>query len=88
MYIYLSCSNCGKRRRLSNKKVQYTVNAIKQGWNSYDVALYCPECSRTWHDRNTKPMAGEKNTFIVIMNQILQEKEATRERRKEDAAGR
>ncbi len=28
MYVYLCCSNCGKRRRLSDKRVQYTVNAI------------------------------------------------------------
>ena len=76
MYISVQCSNCGKRRRISNKKVEYTVNAIKEGWGSFGSAIYCPECSKTWSDRNEKPMADEKNTFLLIMNHILKAKEA------------
>ena len=76
VYIYLTCSNCGARRRLSNKRVEYTVNAVKQGWGSFGSALYCPECSRTWEQRNgtMRPMADEANTFTVIMGQIFRAK--------------
>lgn len=76
MYIDLCCSNCGNHRRLSADAVQYTVDAIKQGWGSYGAALYCPECVRTWYDRNTRPMADERNTMLVIMGQIWRAREA------------
>ena len=59
-----------------HKKVEYTVNAINDGWASFGAALYCPECSKTWIDRNPgRPMPGERNTFLVIMNRILQERD-------------
>lgn len=67
MYIYLQCSNCGAKRRVSNRGMQYTGNAIRQGWGSYGSALYCPECSKTWDKRNPgRPMASTANTFWVI----------------------
>lgn len=72
MYITITCSNCGKHRRISNKKVKYAINAIKAGWGSYGRALYCPECSKTWDERNHgRPMAPEKNTFYVITEHML-----------------
>ena len=36
-----------------------------------------PECTKTWHDRNSKDMADEKNTFICIMNCIQRQKRRT-----------
>lgn len=74
MYINITCSNCGRHRRISNKKVEYTVRAIKQGWNSFGSALYCPECVRSWHDRNNTELAGEKNTFLIIMFDFCMER--------------
>lgn len=71
MYINIDCSCCGNRRRISSKKMEYTVNAIKQGWGSFNSALYCPECSKSWRERNNKPMADEKNTFFVIMSVFM-----------------
>lgn len=78
MYVKITCSCCGAHRRISNKKMEYTVNAIKAGWGSYGSALYCPKCSRTWEQRNGKerPMADERNTFVVIMRWILRAKRA------------
>ena len=72
MYINIYCSCCGNRRGVSNKKVEYTINAIKQGWGSCGSALYCPECSKSWRERNNKPMADERNTFFVIMSVFMQ----------------
>lgn len=73
MDVMITCSRCGKHRMISNKKVEYTVKVIQDGWNSFGSALYCPECSKTWEDRNgeERKLAGDRNTFFVIMNQIL-----------------
>lgn len=75
MLVSIQCSRCGKIRKISNAKVEYTVDAIKEGWGSFGSALYCPECTKTWSERNPdRPMPGEKNTFFVIMNTILRAK--------------
>lgn len=77
MNVMVTCSRCGNHRMISNKKVEYTVEVIKEGWNSFGTALYCPECSKTWKKRNgeNRPLAGEKNTFFLIMNKLLSSKE-------------
>lgn len=68
MTINIQCSCCGNHRKLSNEKIQDTVDFIKSGWGSCGSALYCPECSKTWEERNgSRKMADEKNTFFVIM---------------------
>ena len=67
MYIHIQCSNCGKSRRVSNKRMQYTGNVIREGWGSCGSALYCPECSKSWDKRNPgRPMADKANTFLAI----------------------
>lgn len=73
MEIMITCSRCGKHRIISNKKVEYTAKAIQDGWNSFGSALYCPECSKTWEERNgeNRKLAGDRNTFFVIMNLLL-----------------
>lgn len=63
----ISCSRCGadKEFRYSTANVLCTVYA--QGWNSYGAALYCPECSATWGERNrSRPMAGPESTIGLI----------------------
>ena len=67
MKITITCSCCGNHRQISNKKVEYTAQAIRAGWGSCGSALYCPTCSKSWEDRNSKPMSDERNTFFVIM---------------------
>ena len=76
MFHVITCSNCGRHRRISDKKLQYTINALKAGWNSCGRALYCQTCVETWGERNATALAGERNTFAVIMGQFLREKEA------------
>lgn len=69
MTIDIMCSCCGNIEKVSNRKISDTVDLIKSGWGSCGSALYCPECSRTWKERNgDRPMADEKHTFLVIMN--------------------
>lgn len=76
MKITITCSCCGAHRNISNEKMEYTIKAIKDGWNSFGSGLYCPECSATWDKRNPgRPMAGEKNTFWVIANHFVEEKD-------------
>lgn len=63
----ISCSRCGadKEFRYSAGNVLGTVYV--QGWNSYGAALYCPECSATWDERNkSRPMAGPEDTISLI----------------------
>lgn len=74
MKIYIQCSNCGKCEEIENT-VDKAVHIIKSGWNSIGSALYCPKCVEVIkNSRYGDRLAGEKNTFIVIMNWILDAK--------------
>lgn len=64
-FLTIMCSRCGCTEDLTYTPEQLDA-AITKGWNSYGRALYCPECSRTWHDRNTKELAGRTHTIGVI----------------------
>ena len=72
MYVTIQCSNCGKCRRISTAKQKYIINVISQGWGSFGGALYCPECSATWEERNRdKPMANALHTYNLILDRII-----------------
>lgn len=72
MTIDIMCSCCGNHEPVSNRKVSNSVDLIKRGWGSCGSALYCPECTRTWKERNgDRPMADERNTFFVILNLFM-----------------
>ena len=46
----ITCSNCGKHRGIAT--FRGSVRAAKDGWRARGSSLYCPECVRTWKDRN------------------------------------
>lgn len=72
MKIDIMCSCCGNHETVSNRKVSNSVDLIKRGWGSCGSALYCPDCTRTWKERNgDRPMADERNTFFVILNLFM-----------------
>lgn len=72
MKINIMCSCCGNHETVSNRKVSNSIDLIKRGWGSCGSALYCPECTRTWKERNgDRPMADERNTFFVILNLFM-----------------
>ena len=68
----IMCSNCGSHKTVPNK-----LNAIDdvccEGWSSFGAALYCPDCSATWYERNSKPLAGKQNTFTLIVSKVIEE---------------
>lgn len=67
MFVRIYCSRCGNRRRLSTKGgSEDALAAIRAGWGSCGNALYCPKCTKTWNERNSKPMAGTVNTLANI----------------------
>ena len=69
--VDIQCSNCGKREKMENT-VDNAVQIIKGGWNSIGSALYCPKCVEVIkNSRYGNRLAGEKNTFIVLMHWIL-----------------
>lgn len=45
----LICSNCGAKRYVA---ISEAKKAVGEGWRTVGNAAYCPECSRTWKDRN------------------------------------
>ena len=65
--VVLQCSCCGK-----SHAIQYTaknvLSTVKSGWNSFGSALYCPDCVKTWEDRNGagRPLWGEDHTIERI----------------------
>lgn len=77
--VDLQCSNCGKREEIENT-VDNAVQIIKSGWDSIGGALYCPKCVEVIkNSRYGDRLAGEKNTFIVIMRWILRQNERREE---------
>ncbi len=61
------CSNCGAHHSFRYSAGNVLNAVYVHGWGSYGAVLYCPECSRTWDERNKgRPMAGPKNTIRVI----------------------
>lgn len=69
--VDIQCSNCGKREGIENT-VDNAVQIIKSGWDSIGSALYCPKCvEMIKNGRYGNRLAGEKNTFIVLMHWIL-----------------
>lgn len=63
----ISCSRCGAgdEFRYSTRNVLCAV--YTKGWRSYGSALYCPECSATWDERNKgRPLPRPENTIVLI----------------------
>lgn len=79
MYMQISCSCCGHRSR------KYTFDAARQilskapdeiiraGWDSFGSAYYCPDCARTWEERNGKdrPLWGDAHTRERLLETMV-----------------
>lgn len=65
--VYITCSCCG-----NSQTIGYTATdvnkTVKDGWNSFGDALYCPDCVKTWEERNgkNKPLWGKIHTIKKI----------------------
>ena len=68
--LNIQCSNCGKTEKISLARsgtLYKLLTFINSGWNSCGGVLYCPECTKTWADRNgDRPMGGEVNTLNIL----------------------
>lgn len=85
MIIDIQCSCCGHHEKVSNS-VDAVSKKIFKGWGSCGSALYCPECSKEWPKRNgDRPMADERNTFIVITTLFIEASKATGDADKDGA---
>ena len=65
--IRLQCSRCGNTH-VMEYSARSVLKAVRSGWNSCGSALYCPDCAKTWEERNGdgKPLNGEEFTALVI----------------------
>ncbi len=77
----ITCSNCGERESVPN--LLSAIDAVSDRWGSCGNALYCPECTRTWFERNQKPMGGKQNTFTVIAAMFFANYDAKKKGRKQ-----
>lgn len=69
MCIYLTCSRCGQHQKSSDS--DNVLKIITDGWGSFGSALYCPECSKTWGERNSNPMSDSNNTLKIIFDKFF-----------------
>lgn len=63
----ISCSNCGADNDFtySAANVIHVVHALE--WGNYGAALYCPECTKAWDQRNKgRPQSGPENAICLI----------------------
>ena len=66
--VRVCCSCCGSSVVATERDIR---SLIKKGWGSYGSAIYCPECTRTWDERNpNRPMPGPENTYTVLENMM------------------
>ena len=70
--ITIQCSNCGSSRTIRNS-MQSAINCVEDGWGSFGSAFYCPDCVKTWDERNDKPLSGKNYTFLMVMNKLLEQ---------------
>lgn len=64
----IQCSNCGCHQSF-NYDDTFPNTVPKAGWGSFGRALYCPECTKTWSDRNPgRPMANNANTMAAALH--------------------
>lgn len=66
--LSIQCSNCGCHQSFAHDTT-FPASVPNAGWGSFGRALYCPECTKTWNDRNPgRPMANKTNTMTAAMH--------------------
>lgn len=77
--MQITCSCCGVSHSFRYCAGNVMNAVYNLGWGSYGAALYCPECTNTWDQRNKgRPMPGPENTIYVIDNIYQQSQRRTR----------
>ena len=70
MEIY--CSRCGNHERIL-RSVRGAKAKSKKGWRSFGSVIYCPECTRTWKERNDKELNTVEETNEWIYERLVDE---------------
>ena len=68
MEIY--CSRCGNHEMIL-RSVRGVKAKSKKGWRSFGSGIYCPECTRTWKERNDKELNTVEETNERIYERLL-----------------
>ena len=69
----LICSNCGEKRAVMT--ISEADQAVREGWKVVGDAEYCPECSRTWEDRNGREIPSNETISYIKMATLMVVKE-------------
>lgn len=70
----LVCSNCGEKRTVET--IPEAEQAVRDGWKVVGDAEYCPECSRTWKDRNGREIPSSETGSYWRIRALMVAKEA------------
>lgn len=80
--IGIQCSNCGQHQSF-DYDFEFPKSALDAGWGSFGRAVYCPNCVKTWGDRNPgRPMSGKTNTITAILHLTQSERNHINKRRR------
>lgn len=63
------CSRCGADKEFRYSAGNVLCAVYTQGWNSYGAALYCPECSATWDERNKGRPLPEPEAAVGVIDE-------------------
>lgn len=68
----LMCSNCGEEKTVET--ILEVTKVIEDGWRTVGDANYCPECSRTWKDRNGREIpSSETGSYWMVLRIYMAE---------------
>ena len=69
----IQCSNCGMTGRWTKSSMtQCGAAALEDGWRSYGSAIYCPECCRTWGERNKTKKLNSLYTSLLEIEERME----------------
>ena len=67
MFVYLTCKNCGKRRRFawSVYQIPEPVKALQDGWPSDGKNLFCPDCAKKMMAEDLEEVTDQKVLAVM-----------------------
>lgn len=79
MYLQIMCSRCAHKSRKYKydryRRIEPADSIVKAGWDSFGNAFYCPNCVKTWEERNGKdrPLWGKQHTKECVYQTMVGE---------------
>lgn len=73
----ITCSRCGCRSKKVRRDPMFAVELVDNGWGSCGTALYCPDCTEGWAERNRgRAMADYNSTVMTVLSRMLDDAES------------